>query len=167
MENRAENVSEQYSGEIMVKGDKFKLALGDQEVYNNGETVWTYFKDVNEVNIDNFVAEDGEMTPVTIYTGYTTGYKYRFVESKKSGATTLNIVELQPEAGSKQFDELIKIRLEVDAADNTVSFMEIFDKTGSVYSYKMSGFSVQSGLSDATFNFDVAKHPGVEVVDLR
>ena len=47
------------------------------------------------------------------------------------------------------------------------AFMEIFDKTGSVYSYRMSGFSPQANISDSMFNFDVSKHPGVEVVDLR
>jgi len=167
MENKVENISEQYSGNIVVKGNKFILTIGDQEVYNNGETVWTYFRDVNEVNIDDFEPDQGDVTPVTIYNGYQNGYKFRFVEEKKSGPRTFNVVELQPEPGSDQFDELMKIRLEIDASDNTVSFMEIFDKTSSVYSYRMSGFSPQSGISDATFNFDVSKHPGVEVVDLR
>ncbi len=167
MENRTENIDEQYSGEITVKGDKFKLVLGEQEVYNNGETVWTYFSDVNEVNIDNFVPEDGEMSPITIYNGYKEGYKYRFVETKKSGATTLNVVELQPEQGSKQFEDLIKIKLEIDEVTNTVSLMQIYDRVGTVFSYKLSGFAPQTNLSDALFTFSVEKHPGVEVVDLR
>ncbi len=167
MENRTENINEQYSGEITVKGDKFKLVIGDQEVFNNGETVWTYFSDVNEVNIDNFIPEDGEMSPVTIYNGYEDGYKYQFVETKKSGAATLNVVELQPEKGSRQFEDLIKIKLEIDAATNTVSLMQIYDRVGTVFSYKLNGFTSQSGLSDAIFNFNVDKHPGVEVVDLR
>lgn len=167
MENRVENISEQYSGEITVKGQKFKLVLGDQEVYNNGETVWTYFKDVNEVNIDDFEPGEGELSPVTIYNAYKEGYKYRFVEEKKDGAKTVEVIELQPEPGSKQFDDIIKIKLEIDKTDNTLSYMEIYDKSGSVYSYKMSGFAPQSGLSDAVFEFNVAKHPGVEVVDLR
>ena len=167
MENRVENISEQYSGEITVKGEKFKLILGDQEVYNNGETVWTYFKDVNEVNIDDFEQGEGELTPVTIYNAYRDGYKYRFVEEKKEGARSLNVIELQPEQGSRQFEDLMKIKLEIDKVDNTLSFMEIYDKSGSVFSYKMSGFNPQSSLSDSVFEFNESKHPGVEVVDLR
>ncbi len=167
MENRVENISEQYSGSIIVKQDKFKLTIGDQEVYNNGETVWTYFSDVNEVNIDDFEEDEGDMTPVTIYNGYQEGYKYRFVEEKKSGPRSYNVVELQPLPDSDQFEDLIKIKLEIDASENTVDFMEIFDKSGSVYSYKMSGFTPQSNVSDSVFEFDVAAHPDVEVVDLR
>lgn len=167
MENRVENISEQYSGEIIVKGEMFKLKLGDQEVYNNGETVWTYFSDVNEVNIDNFESGDGELTPVTIYDAYKDGYKYRFVEEKKEGPRTLNVIELQPEKGTDQFDDLMKIKLEIDKEANTLSYMEIYDKSGSVFSYKMSGFNPRPSLSDSFFEFDVAKHPGVEVVDLR
>lgn len=167
MENRVENISEQYSGEITVKGEKFKLVLGDQEVYNNGETVWTYFKDVNEVNIDDFEEGEGELTPVTIYNAYKDGYKYRFVEEKKDGPRTLNVVELQPEHGTRQFDDLMKIKLEIDKTQNTLSYMEIYDKSGSVYSYKMSGFNPQSSLNDSVFEFNPSNHPGVEVVDLR
>ena len=167
MSNKVENIQEEYSGEIWVKGKKFKLIVGDQEVINDGEIVWTYFKDVNEVNIDYYVPEDGDMTPVTMYNEYKTGYKYLFVEDKKSGARNLSVVELQPEQGTEQFEELIKIKLEIDKANNTLSAMQIFDRSGSIYTYSMSGFNTQSAISESMFNFDTSKYPGIEVVDLR
>lgn len=167
LENRMENMREEYSGEIVVKGDKYKLILGEQMVLNNGETVWTYFEDVNEVNIEEFMPEDGEMTPVTIYDAYKDGYKYKFIEQKKEGAKTINIVELQPEKDSDAFEDLIKIKLAIDASDNTLSSMEIYDRTGSVFSYDMSGFNPRPNVTDAAFSFDVDNYPGVEVVDLR
>ena len=42
LENEMENIHEEFSGDIIVKGDKFKLDLGEQEVFNDGETMWTY-----------------------------------------------------------------------------------------------------------------------------
>jgi len=167
MENKIEDIKEQYSGEILVKGDMFKLVIGDQEVYNDGETVYTYFKDVNEVNIDHFVPEDGDMTPVTIYNAYQDGYKYRYVEEVQEGPRKLHVVELQPKPGTEEFDDLIKIILEIDQSTKTLAYMEIQDKSGSVYSYKMSGFNPNVSVTDAMFKFNVSKHPGVEVVDLR
>src|SRR5690606_39734176 len=36
------DVAEKSTGQVAVKGDKYKLVLNDQEIYNNGKTVWTY-----------------------------------------------------------------------------------------------------------------------------
>jgi outer membrane lipoprotein-sorting protein len=51
--NDVEKVNEEFKGKITVKGDKFRLALPEQEVINNGSTVWTYLPEAKEVNIDN------------------------------------------------------------------------------------------------------------------
>ncbi|MFM7856640.1 MAG: LolA family protein, partial [Flammeovirgaceae bacterium] len=40
--NETEGVKEESKAKITVKGEKFVLSLGDQEIFNNGTTVWTY-----------------------------------------------------------------------------------------------------------------------------
>jgi len=43
--SEAENIDESFTGNITVKGTKYKLKMADwQEIYNNGNTVWTYIK---------------------------------------------------------------------------------------------------------------------------
>ncbi len=54
LNNANEGVNENMQGEIVVKGEKFRLKLGGQEIINNGQTVWTYLAEANEVNIDNY-----------------------------------------------------------------------------------------------------------------
>ena len=41
LENKMEDIQEEFSGDIIVKGDKFKLNLGDQVIFNDGEIMWT------------------------------------------------------------------------------------------------------------------------------
>ncbi len=96
LENQVEGLVEEFEGEIIVQGSKYKLSVGDQEIYNNGTTVWTYLKDINEVNIDTYVPEDGDMTPSNIYNIYQSGYKYRLADDVKEGSKTYQMVELQP-----------------------------------------------------------------------
>ncbi|MFO0506641.1 MAG: LolA family protein, partial [Chryseotalea sp.] len=54
MTNEVEGIKEEFKGKITVKGNKFRLVLEDQEIINNGVTVWTYLPAAKEVNIDNY-----------------------------------------------------------------------------------------------------------------
>src|SRR5689334_14068061 len=78
--NESDGVKEEYKGKITVKGDKFRLVLEDQEVINNGTTVWNYLPAANEVNIDNFDKNSDEINPSKIYEIYKKGFKYLFIE---------------------------------------------------------------------------------------
>ena len=50
--NEADGINDKFEGKIVVQSDKYRLELEEQEVINNGTTVWTYLPDVNEVNIE-------------------------------------------------------------------------------------------------------------------
>src|SRR5271154_4751739 len=51
--NEMEKINEEFKGKMTVKGEKFRLVLPEQEVINNGITVWTYLPDAKEVNVDD------------------------------------------------------------------------------------------------------------------
>ena len=62
-------------GEVAVLGDKYRLKLPDQEIYNDGKTVWTFIQTggYKEVTINDAALMEGELTPTTIYTLYQSG----------------------------------------------------------------------------------------------
>ncbi|MCC5928397.1 MAG: outer membrane lipoprotein carrier protein LolA [Cyclobacteriaceae bacterium] len=167
LENEIEGFTEEFEGQIVVKGTKYKLIVGDQEIYNNGTTVWTYLKDINEVNIDNYVPEDGDMTPSNIYNIYKSGYKYRLMEERREGSKLLQLVELQPENPKQSKSQFINIILRIDKTDKTLNGWTIKDRTGNQYSYTITNFTPNVEANDKTFEFDPSKHPDVEIVDLR
>jgi outer membrane lipoprotein carrier protein len=76
MTNEVEGVKEEFKGKITVKGDKFRLVMDDQEIINNGTTVWTYLPSAKEVNIDNYDPSSEDINPSKIYEIYKKGYKY-------------------------------------------------------------------------------------------
>ncbi len=167
LENKVENINEMFKGEIIVKGDKYHLLLSDQEIYNNGKTIWTYLKDANEVNIDNYVPESGDMSPSNIYNAYKNGYKYQFVEEKKEGSKGFNVIELQPEDPEDRNKMFFKVILNIDKSTNLIDNWKMYDRTGNVYTYTISGFNPDYKVTEENFEFDQSKYPGVEVVDLR
>src|ERR1044072_8542390 len=65
--NDVEKINEEFKGKITVKGDKFRLVLPEQEVINNGATIWTYLPEAKEVNIDNYDPNSEDVNPSKIY----------------------------------------------------------------------------------------------------
>ena len=165
--NKVEEIDEQFSGEIMVKGEKYVLIMSDQEIFNDGETIWTLLKDANEVNVDYYMPDEGDLSPNNIYDAYKKGYRYRWIENKKMGGRTLEVVELQPEDPKDPDKIFFKIVLNIDNSDFTIHSWEMYDRGGNVFSYTISGFNPQFQAGDDFFKFDESKYPDVEVVDLR
>ncbi|WKN31011.1 outer membrane lipoprotein carrier protein LolA [Porifericola rhodea] len=164
MENPTQSISEDFEGEILVNGDKYRLKMGGQEIINDGNTVWTYLEEVNEVNIDNYDPDEGDISPTQIYNAYKRGFKYVFVEEETSEGNTYEVVDLLPENNNNQF---FKIRLNIDKKNKTLKKWQIFDKNGTIYTYEISNFNPDADISNDVFSFDTSKYQGVEVVDLR
>lgn len=156
---------EAVSGSITVKGDKFRLKMAQQEIYNDETTIWTFMQDVNEVTISNYEpGETDEYSPTQILEMYKQGYKYRMRDAVTEGGIKYAIVELTPEDTSKDF---FKVILKVNEKDLILSAWEVYEKQGRRYEYSIKEFKANINVSDAHFRFDPSKHPEVEVVDIR
>jgi outer membrane lipoprotein carrier protein len=164
LSNSQEQLNENFEGDITIKGDKYRLKMGGQEVINNGKTVWTYLVDENEVNIDNYNPQDGDITPTSILNAYKKGYKYIFLEEKTENGVVYEVVDLVPEDKNAQF---FKVRLQIAKKDKTLKNWTIFDKNGTKYTYSIKEFNPNVNVEDSYFTFDKSKYKGVEVIDLR
>lgn len=162
--NDVENIQEDFVGTITVKGDKFILDLDEQEIYNNGVTVWTYLPDVNEVNIDNYNPVENEITPSKIYTAYKEGYKYIYLGDEKVDGKSVSVIDLIPDNKNSQF---FKIKLLISNKDSSLIGWTIFDKSGNKYKYSITDYTPDVKVEDKDFEFNTKKYPGVEVIDLR
>lgn len=138
--------------------------MAGQEIFNNGQTVSTFIKETNEVNISNFDPAEEGINPAKIYTIYKKGYKYTFLEEQKAGTKVYEVVELTPEKSNTQ---IAKLRITVDKKDKSVKSWRITTKDGKKQNFKIDKFTAINNLTDAYFNFDKNKYPGVEVIDLR
>ena len=162
--NDTDGIHEEFKGKITVKGDKFKLILDDQEIINNGTTVWTYLSSANEVNIDNVDPDTDEMNPSKFYLMYKKGYKYLYLEDQTDGGVLCEVVDLVPEKKDAQY---FKIRMNINKKDKTIQSWTMFDKSGNRYKYAISKFVPNVNVTESFFSFDPKKYPGVEVIDLR
>lgn len=164
MTNDVEKVKEEFKGKLTVKGDKFRMVLPEQEVINNGATVWTYLPDAKEVNIDNYDATSDDVNPSKIYELYKKNFKYLYLQDKVEGGVMCEEIDLVPEKKDAQF---FKVKMFINKKTKNIQSWTMFDKGGNRYKYSITKFTPDASIEDTYFSFDPAKYPGVEVIDLR
>lgn len=165
VEGANQKLTNVFTGNVTVKGNKFRLKTAGQEIFNNGKDLYTYVKETNEVNISDFNPnDDSDFSPTKIYNIYKKGYKYVFKEEKKEGAAVYEVVELSPTSTKSN---VAKLQITVNKGDKSIKSWKVWDKSGKKTVFKIDKFMPNVAAADAMFTFEKAKYPGVEVVDLR
>jgi len=157
-------LNESFQGVITVKGNKFRLQMGNQEIYNDQTTVWTYLKDSNEITVTDNDPNENEITPTKIYSMYQKGYKYTYVEDQNVDGKACSVVELVPEDRSQ---DVFKVRLVIEKQSKTLKNWQIFEKNGRKYSFTITGLVADVNVTDTFFQIDKTKYPTASWVDLR
>lgn len=162
MVNTAEGINESKSGSIYIKGDKYRLYIDDQLVICDGVTIWTYFKEENEVQI-NSVDPNNQNTPNKMLTSYNDNYKAKFIKEAPLGNMVIQTLDLTPNTTQSFY----KVRLEIDKGQNMIYRSTVFDKNNTTYTYVVSNFVPNPKIFESRFTFDKTDYPGVTINDMR
>lgn len=164
IESKADNVQEKQKGTIYVKGNNFRLDIAGQTIISDNETVWTYNKDVNEVQVNHYNPKQNAIRLDDIFTMYGKGFLYKIAEEKKEAGKDIAVVELTPKDKKKNY---FKIKLTIDKTNQSIIRSQVFDKNGTTHTYLITNQVPNLKLEDNFFKFDPKKYPKVEVIDLR
>lgn len=162
--NDVDKINEEFAGKITVKGDKFRMVLPEQEVINNGATIWTYLPEAKEVNIDNYDPNSEDVNPSKIHEVYKKNFKYLYLQDRVESGVMCEEIDLVPEKKETQY---FKIKMLINKKEKTIQSFTLFDKGGNRYKYTISKFTPNAKIDDGLFSFDPKKYPGVEIIDLR
>lgn len=143
---------------------KFKIDLGGQEIISDGTTQWTVLKEQAEIQVNDADRDNNSLNPATIFTFYKTGYKGSHTGTSKVGNRSFDDITLVP-TDIKQ--NIAKIDLRVDKANNLIYDATVFDKNGGMYTYTIKNLLVNKPIPYSTFIFNKNNYPSMEVVDLR
>jgi len=163
MENKQAKINESKTGVLLVSGDKYKLTAAGQMVICDGKTVWTYLKESNEVQVNNLENKDDALTPSKLLTSYDKNYKTTIIKDKNNTDPNAESIELVPNV-QKNFTKAI---LTVDKIKKQVKGFQLFDKSGNIFTYKVTKFQTDVPTTPSDFTFESSKYPGVEVIDMR
>lgn len=152
------------TGVMTLKGDKYMFVFGDQISYCDGKNLWNYQKDVKEVTIYEYIEEeDNLLNPAKILDGWDKEYRAKFIREEEMQNKVVQIIDLMPLKSSSFY----KIRLVIDKVKQEVMSVSAYEKDNTVFNYKIDKFVVNTPMDDASFVFDLAKHPDVDVNDMR
>ncbi len=156
-----------FKAELIQSGDKFSLDMDDRMIISDEETVWVYFKERNELQINDadFDEDSGVITPSDLFSLHTSGnYIFMLSNSYMKGTHTVSEIECKPISSDSEF---FKIRIVIDETLKQPLEAIIFSKDGSRMTMKMKDHLKGFKCTDDTFSFDESAFEGILVEDLR
>lgn len=166
--NKAEGINETQSGKVTMKGKKkYKLEVAGQEIMSDGETVWTYIKDVKELQISDLPEEDEEdgnmMNPANAVHMYKKGFKYKYEGTETIDGIQADVIKMYPTVPQgKNYHTII---VNIDKAKLELVSMIVKGKDGNEYTYRLKNFTPNIAVSDSDFEFD--EDQADDIIDLR
>lgn len=152
-------------GVVYIKGPNYRVSISGQEIYSDGNNIWTYDKAADEVQVSKFDPSTNTITPQKMFTNfYDKDFLYKLNDETKRGNKTIQEIELTPIDKTKTF---FKVLVYIDKISKNIVSTKLFEKNGNRYIYTVTGFKTNSDLPASLFVFNPKDHPGVEVVDLR
>src|SRR6185503_13069650 len=152
-------------GIVYIQGSRYRVSISDQEIYSDGDNIWTYDKSANEVQVTKFDPDANTITPQKMFTNfYDKDFLYKLNGETKQGGKTIQEIELTPVDKTKAF---FKVLVDVDKKTKSIISTKVFQKTGDRYTYTITSMKTNTNLPDGLFVFNPADHPKVEVIDLR
>lgn len=152
------------TGEIFLKGNKYKIIFPDQEVYCNEKSVWTFLKDVNQVQINDYEPDPSNISPSNMFNIYQKDFNYIKIADESVNQKTCHVVDLTPIDKSRTY---FKVRIWINKETNLLSKIKIFDKNGYRYTYAITSINNKAKIEESTFIFHKEQYPKVKIEDLR
>ncbi|NOY50933.1 MAG: outer membrane lipoprotein carrier protein LolA [Chlorobi bacterium] len=163
MINNEMNINEKKIGKIFVSGDKYRVEMDGQIIISDGESIWTYLVDSEEVMMSNAADSEDDLSPTKILTTYDDNYKSSFDNDKKYKNSNIKKIDLKANE-DKGFQQL---SLVINDKDLSLESFSIYDMNGSVFTYHIIDLKPNLELPADTFTFDRSKYPDVELIDMR
>ena len=152
-------------GMVYMKGTKYRVSFVGQEIFCDGNTVWTYDKSSNEVTITKLDVSTNTITPQKLFTDfYDKDFLYKLNGESKVGNKTIQEIEMTPNDKTRTFH---KVYLMIDKNAKTIYSTKVLEKAGNRYSYTVNTLNGKANIPDSKFVFNKNDYPGVEEVDLR
>ena len=152
-------------GTVYMKGTKYRVSFVGQEIYCDGNTVWSYDKSSNEVTITKLDVSNNTVTPQKLFTNfYDKDFLYKLNGDSKVGGKTVQEIEMTPNDKTKPFH---KVYLLIDKSTKSIYSTKVLQKDGTRYSYTVNTLNGNANIPDSKFVFNKNDYPGVEEVDLR
>ena len=149
-------------GSAVIRGDSYRVTLPDNILLADGNAVWNFMPDLNEVTITESDPTDESFLsrPSLLFTMYREDYKVRMLEQSPRDWT----IDLYPEDLNMN---LVRIRMIIGKQNHDLISAEYKTKDGITLTLTALKYDLSFSRPAGYFTFNPADHKGVEVIDMR
>lgn len=143
-------------GQVAVKGSMYKMLAAGQEVYNNGQSVWTVLKDPDycEVTV-NDPDPDDPFNPSNILDLYKKDFKYYLAKNQEEiDGKKYDVVDLSPMNPRNDQYGFFKARLFIDPETKLLKRWIFFEK-GNISRTTITINNFKTGTHDSNAAFSL------------
>lgn len=149
------------SGNIFLNGNRFAFTTDEMECGYDGETLWSYIKNNEEINLS--LPEEDEIiniNPYLLIKNYNSRFKCSF--AGKNG--DLETILLTPKNDA---DNIQSVKVSINSKLLYPTRIEVVNKDSSKIVIKVTNYNSRINVDNSKFIFDKKKFPNIEVIDLR
>ena len=148
------------TGVIRIDGNWYSLLMDNMKVWCDGNTQWSYMRDVNEIYVTSAASEEAQnLSPLNMME------KFRKVSSPaikiENGKVVVTLSNGSGEA------EINKVVLRFDGSSNRLEGMSIYMTNAGRVEIELSNYAAKCKFAESSYVCPVSNFPGVEVVDMR
>lgn len=151
-------LGESEKGHAWLQGEAYKIEMTDQQTISDGKTIWSYLIDDEEVMVSN-ASEGTDNTPLKLLTSLDESYVATLAGIDAKGIATIELAN--PNGQYK------RVTMKVDTKKTELKSADIYMDDGNKFIIKVEEMKYDQKLDDKFFTFDEAKHPEVDVIDMR
>ncbi len=151
-------LGESEKGHAWLQGEAYKIEMTDQQTISDGKTIWSYLIDDEEVMVSN-ASEGTDNTPLKLLTSLDESYVATLSGIDAKGIATIELAN--PKGQYK------RVTMKVDTKKTELKSADIYLEDGNKFIIKVEEMKYDQKLDNKFFTFEEAKHPEVDVIDMR
>lgn len=151
-------LGESEKGHAWLQGEAYKIEMTDQQTISDGKTIWSYLINDEEVMVSN-ASEGTDNTPLKLLTSLDESYVATLSGIDAKGIATIELAN--PKGQYK------RVTMKVDTKKTELKSADIYLEDGNKFIIKVEEMKYDQKLDNKFFTFEEAKHPEVDVIDMR
>ncbi len=156
LDNKAEDVRQELSGDVLLQGEKYKVNLfGSTQIFDGNKT-YTVMPENEEVNVSNADIDDKNLvTPSKFYSFYKSGYTFYMGKKKKIKGKNIQFVKLVPMDSNS---DIGSVQVGVDLGKMHIYQVIENGKNGTNTILTAKKIKINQQLAPDLFTFDKSKY---------
>lgn len=147
---------------MVLSSDRFNISAKGYQIWYDGKTQWTLNEGENEVTVtEPTPSELEQINPFAILNSFRRAYDVSFASKSQPGTTTLVLQAKSLKA------QISKVEITINSSTYVPEKIILVGSQGQSTKINITSFTKGGVISDEAFHFSAAKHPEIEINDMR